>query len=75
MILKIYGLTKSKGTLEDGTKYDSAKVYSMARLKSADNHNGFAGIQLRGTPEIYEKWLDFPYTKEATNLRRDKIKN
>ena len=60
--MKIYGVSKSKGTLDNGTSYDSAKVFAIARLKVAPNNNGFGGVQLEAIPAIYQEFVDKPFS-------------
>jgi hypothetical protein len=55
--MKIFGVSKSKGVMDNGTSFDKAVVFSIVRLKSSPNNAGFAGVQFDGVPAIYEKYL------------------
>lgn len=54
MKMNVMGFKHSKGEF-DGTKYDYVTIYTVARMKAADNQRGFAGIEIRGEPHLVEK--------------------
>ncbi len=55
-IMKITGVKQSTGTYE-GNHYDYSVVYCVTSLDPTNPAcNGFAGIELRGKPDIYEKY-------------------
>jgi len=61
-ILKITGIKQSTGRMDNGFTYDHAVVFAVSMLDpSNDKVNGFAGIELRGLPEIYQKYLGYKF--------------
>ncbi|MDR6740993.1 hypothetical protein J2X56_003017 [Herbaspirillum sp. 1173] len=68
--IKVLGMKASKGTLENGTAYDSTKVYVETGLDdSKGNAKGFSAVEYSfGTSDEYNKYkhLPFPFVAEAT---------
>lgn len=63
MKVKVTGMKASKGNLENGTAYDSTKVYVETRLdESKGTQKGFAGAEYNfGTSVEYEKLKHLPF--------------
>lgn len=65
----ITGMKASKGVLENGTSYDSTKVYVQTRLdESKGNAKGFATAEYNfGDAATYDKYrhLSFPLIAEV----------
>ena len=68
--IKVLGMKASKGTMENGTAFDSTKVYVETELDSSKgNAKGFAGVEYSfGTSEEFNKYkhLPFPFMADAT---------
>lgn len=68
--IKVLGMKASKGTMENGTAFDSTKVYVETELDaSRGNAKGFAGVEYNfGLAEEFNKFkhLNFPFMAEAT---------
>lgn len=66
----VTGMKASKGNLEDGTAYDSTKVYVQTELDaSRGNMKGFASAEYAfGKSDEYDKYkhLSFPFKGKAT---------
>ncbi|WP_367154048.1 hypothetical protein [Methylomonas sp. HYX-M1] len=54
MQMRVMGYKHSKGDF-NGQAYDYVTIYCVAKLKSSDNQRGFAGIEMRGEPQLLEK--------------------
>lgn len=67
--IKVLGMKASKGMLENGSKYDSTKVYAETELDdSKGNAKGFSVAEYNfGFSEEFEKFkhLPFPFLAEA----------
>lgn len=68
-IIQVVGMKASKGTLENGTGYDSTKVYALIGLDdSKGNAKGMSTSEFNlGTAAEFEafKHLPFPFTAEV----------
>lgn len=68
--IKVLGMKASKGTMENGTAFDSTKVYVETELdESRGNAKGFAGVEYNfGLAEEFNKYkhLTFPFVADAT---------
>ncbi len=68
--IKVAGIKKSKGTLENGNAYDSTKIYVETDLDdSKGTAKGCATVEYPfGTSAEYEKYahLTFPFLASAT---------
>lgn len=68
--IKVLGMKASKGTMENGTAFDSTKVYVETELdESRGNAKGFAGVEYNfGLAEEFNKYkhLTFPFIADAT---------
>jgi hypothetical protein len=68
--IKVLGMKASKGTMENGTAFDSTKVYVETELdESRGNAKGFAGVECNfGLAEEFNKYkhLTFPFIADAT---------
>lgn len=68
--IKVLGMKSSKGTLENGSSYDSTKVYVETSLDdSKGNAKGYSAVEYSfGKAEEFEKYkhLPFPFLAEAT---------
>lgn len=68
--IKVLGMKASKGTMENGTSFDSTKVYVETELdESRGNAKGFAGVEYSfGLSDEFNKFkhLPFPFMAEAT---------
>lgn len=63
----VIGMKRSKGTLENGTAYDSTKVYGLTDLDaSKGDAKGQFGAEFNlGTSEEYAKYSSLPFPFEA----------
>lgn len=59
--LQVLGWKHSKGDF-NGTPYDYVTVYTLARMQAKDNQRGFAGIEMRGEPQLVEKLKKIEFT-------------
>jgi len=68
-IIQVVGMKASKGQLENGTGYDSTKVYALIGLDdSKGTAKGMSATEFNlGTSAEYEsfKHLSFPFTAEV----------
>ncbi len=65
-VINITGIKQSTGKTDNGFEYDHAVVFAVSMLDPTNTRcNGFAGIELRGVPAIYEKYLTFPFKAEG----------
>lgn len=68
--IKVLGMKASKGTMENGTTFDSTKVYVETELdESRGNAKGFAGVEYNfGLADEFSKYkhLTFPFMADAT---------
>ena len=68
--IKVLGMKASKGTMENGTAFDSTKVYVETELdESRGNAKGYAGVEYNfGLAEEFNKYkhLTFPFIADAT---------
>ncbi len=68
--IKVLGMKASKGTMENGTAFDSTKVYVETELdESRGNAKGFAGVEYNfGLADEFNKYkhLTFPFVADAT---------
>ncbi|MEB0137643.1 MULTISPECIES: hypothetical protein [unclassified Undibacterium] len=68
--IKVLGMKASKGTLENGSGYDSTKIYVETGLDdSKGNAKGFSAVEYSfGMSDEYAKYkhLTFPFMAEAT---------
>lgn len=68
--IKVLGMKASKGTMENGTAFDSTKVYVETELdESRGNAKGFAGVEYNfGLADEFNKYkhLTFPFMADAT---------
>lgn len=68
MKTEVMGMKKSKGTLENGTSYDSTKVYLRTRFAENENQKGFAAAEYKlGDSTEFDKYkhLPFPFIAEV----------
>jgi len=68
-VIQVVGMKSSKGTLENGTGYDSTKVYALVGLddsKGTAKGSAVAEFTL-GTSVEFDKYkhLPFPFTADA----------
>lgn len=61
MKLKVMGFKHSKGDF-NGNAYDYVTIYTVARMRAADNQRGFAGIEMRGEPYLVESLKKIEFT-------------
>lgn len=64
--MKIIGVQEVSGKMENGITFDFARVYAVSMLDPANSRcSGFAGIEMRGVPDIYDKYLGFEFKPEG----------
>lgn len=67
--IQVVGMKSSKGTLENGTAYDSTKVYALVDLDaSKGTAKGMSSTEFNlGTASEYDKFkhLPFPFTADV----------
>lgn len=65
----LLGAKRSKGVLDDGTSYDSTKLYLQMPMQKSDDTVGFAGVELNwGDSDNFPiiKNLSFPCEVDVT---------
>lgn len=68
MKTEILGMKKSKGTLDNGTAYDTTKVYIKTRFSENENQRGFGVAEYKiGDSREFDKYkhLPFPFIAEV----------
>lgn len=72
--MTLLGVQKVKGEV-DGNPFDFARIYGVGKLPTSENTSGYAGIEIRGEPHIYEKYLKFQFAKTGTlfNVEIDQV--
>lgn len=64
-ILKVIGASRHQGEVE-GFKYDFTRVYTVCRQDATTGTRaGYAGVDLRGLPHVYQQVMDLPFTPEG----------
>lgn len=65
--IHVVGMKSSKGTLENGTGYDSTKVYALVDLDaSKGTAKGMASSEFNlGTSAEFQKYTELPFPFEA----------
>lgn len=65
--MQVLGMKRSKGTLENGTAYDSTKVYILTKMDDRKGDaKGHTGAEFNlGTSAEYEKYAHLPFPFEA----------
>lgn len=61
MKTQVLGFKHSKGDF-NGQAYDYVTLYTIARMQRKDNQAGFAGIEMRGEPQLLEKLRKIEFT-------------
>ena len=62
----ILGAKRSKGLLDDGTAYDSTKIYVQTPMKSSDDQVGFSVSEFTwGDSSNFEKIKNAPFPVKA----------
>lgn len=61
--MQVLGMKRSKGTLENGTAYDSTKVYLLTKMDDRKGDaKGHTGAEFAlGTSAEYEKYVHLPF--------------
>lgn len=63
--MTLIGVQKVKGEVE-GNSFDFARFYGIGKLQKSESVTGYAGIELRGEPHLYDKFLKFDFKKEGS---------
>lgn len=65
--MRLIGVSRHKGTFE-GRAFDYTRCYFLGRLDPTKERIGFAGIEMRGLPEIYESVRNLNYTRDGIEV-------
>lgn len=64
-IMRVIGASRHQGEF-NGAKYNYTKVYAIARMDGSDGKKaGYAGLEIRALPEVYQQVMDLPFTPEG----------
>ena len=66
-VMSVTVVQNVKGSV-DGNDFDFARVYAIGKLQKSENANGYAGIEVRGEPHIYDEFLKYPFEKNGTEF-------
>lgn len=66
-IMKVIGASRHQGEVESSKiKFDFTRVYTVGRQDSSTGTRaGYAGVDLRALPHVYQQVMDLPFTPEG----------